>query len=389
VGSLKNAEVVVIGGGAMGCAAAWALARRGVKVRVLERFSHVHDQGSHGGFTRVIRHAYYEGEDYVPLIDEADAAFEALGERAGKSVIERCGLLEFGGLDDPLYVDSCRSLELHDVPHERVDAREAMRRWPITIPEDWQACLSPNSGYLRVKTSMDAMRAEAEAAGAVFDYGVQVREIVRGVPDLRVLIDSGEVIACDRVVLCVGAYAAQLLPGLLRKPPRGPLVAWRRVLAWTRPAPEHRQALRDMPVWGAMPPQGFFYGFPLHDEGVEGFKLACHVTDSLPRLNDAVDPEQVSRAVSADDLKPLEHYLARYMPTARGSFVHHQVCMYGQSQDGDFVIDLDPRDQRICLALGFSGHGFKFAPVIGELISDLLESGESSRQRDRFRIAKP
>ena len=370
----------------MGCAIAWALSRRGARVRVLERFSHVHAMGSHGGFTRVIRHAYYEGEDYVPLIDEADAAFEALGERFGQRLLVRSGLLEFGALDDPLYRDSCRSLELHQVPHERVDAQEAMRRWPIVIPPDWQACLSPRSGYLRVKGCMDAMKAEAEAAGAVFEYGVHVREVVRGAPDLRVLVDEGKVIACDRVVVCAGAYGAALIPGLARASSRGRLVAWRRVLAWTMPAPEHREALRELPVWGAMTPEGFFYGFPFHDEGVEGFKLACHVTQRLDGLNEPVDPEVVRRELLPDDLSVLDAFLESYLPSARGPLVHHAVCMYGQSIDGDFVVDLDPRDERVCLALGFSGHGFKFAPVIGELVTDLLENGESQRQRERFRL---
>jgi glycine/D-amino acid oxidase-like deaminating enzyme len=277
-------------------------------------------------------------------------------------------------------------LEIHEVPHERVEASEAMRRWPIEIPPDWQACLSPNSGYLRVKGCMDAMKAEAEAAGAVFEYGVHVREVVRGGPDLRVLVDAGKVIACDRVVVCAGAFGAALIPGLLRSAPRGPLVAWRRVLAWTMPAPEHRAALRELPVWGAMTPEGFFYGFPFHGEGVEGFKLACHVTQTLDHLNDPVDPERVNRELEPDDLSPLHAFLERYVPAAKGPLVHHAVCMYGQTADGDFVIDRDPRDERVCLALGFSGHGFKFAPVIGELVTDLLESGESARQRDRFRL---
>ena len=397
VGTEHSAQVVVVGGGVMGCAVARALAQRGAKVRVLERFSHVHTRGSHGGFTRVIRHAYHEGQDYLPLIDEADASWEALGEARGERLLERAGLLEFGDPSDATYQAAVQALVTHGVTHESFDAATAMQRWPIELPEHWQASLSPQSGYLRVGACMDALRAEAQAAGARFDYGVHVREVIRGGADLRVLVDAGEVIACDRVVLCAGAYAAQLLPGLFRHSKRGFVYALRRVLAWTQPAPEAVDAFERIPVWGAMTPQGFFYGFPLHDEGVRGFKLACHsrseaesATGSNAALSDwdsAVDPESVSRALRADDLRPLERFLDRYMPLARGPFVHHEVCMYAQSVDGDFIVDLDPRDERVCVAAGFSGHGFKFAPAIGQLVADLLETGSSTRQRQRFALS--
>ena len=193
-------------------------------------------------------------------------------------------------------------------------------------------------------------------------------------------------IACERVVVCAGAYGASLFPHLMRGGSRGELVAWRRVLAWTSPLPEHQEVLAQMPTWAAMTPRGFFYGFPFHDEGIRGFKLACHTTSAVAGLNDPVDPERVSRALHARDLEPLEEFLKLYMPRAMGPIVRHQVCMYGQTQDGDFIIDLDPRDERVCLALGFSGHGFKFAPVIGELVGDLLEHTESNWQRERFRL---
>jgi monomeric sarcosine oxidase len=379
-------EVVVVGGGAMGCAIAWALARRGARVRVLERFSHVHSMGSHGGHTRVIRHAYHEGRDYVPLIDEADRSWDALARRAGDELLVRCGLLEFGPPGDEEYRAAVDSLEHWGVPHHEYNATEAMARWPVVMPQGWGACLSPESGYLRVKACMDALRKEAREAGAVFEYGVRVREIVTGGRDLRVLVDAGDVIACDRVVVCAGAYGASLLPHLTRVGTRGSLVAWRRVLVWTCPPEEAQPALAQMPVWAAMTPSGFMYGFPFHDEGIEGFKLACHTTDSVPGLNDAVDPEKVSRALHEADLAPLEDFLRAHIPSALGPIVAHKACMYGQTADGDFLIDLDPRDARVCLALGFSGHGFKFAPAIGELVGDLLEKGESKRQRERFRL---
>lgn len=396
------ADVVIVGGGTMGCAAAWALARRGAKVRVLERFSHVHDRGSHGGFTRVIRHAYHEGAGYVRLVDEADRQWQALGERVGHELLARRGLLEFGRLDDPEYRAALHSLEQHAVPHERLSPAEAARRWPVQIPEDYDVSFTPQSGFLRVAACLDALRAEAQSAGARFEYGVHVREVVRptreGEPP-RVLLDDGRLIPAQHIVVAAGAYAQQLLPRELVAGPRGRTHALRRVLAWTMPAPEQRAATAAMPVWAGFVPEGFFYGFPFGRHGppddagdassarpVTGFKLACHVSGAHVDTAAECDPETVDREVDERDLAPLEAFLRDYLPAAQGPFVHTEVCMYGQSQDGDFIVDLHPDDPRIVVCAGFSGHGFKFAPTIGMLVADLVERGRSDWQLPRFRL---
>lgn len=377
-------RVIVVGGGAVGLAAAWALSRRGHDVQVLERFEHVHELGSHGGYTRIIRQAYHEGSDYVRLVRAADDAWTALEQRAGEHLLVRCGLLEFGSRDDDQFEAARRSLRAHEIEHEEVDAAEAMRRWPIRMPGHWSACLTPQSGYLRVPACLNALRDEAASAGARFEYGVRVNEIVCGGPTPRVLLEEGKLLAADQVIVAAGAYAGELLPSFFRDRGRDLFLAQRRVLGWTRPEPERHADLRAMPVWGAFVPNGFFYGFPLTDEGVTGFKVACHEARTEPWLDEAVDPEGVRREIDDRDLGLLRDFLGEYIPAANGEFVEAKVCMYGSTPGWDFLVDSHPEDGRVWVASGFSGHGFKFAPELGEMLADLLEDGRSDRRLDIF-----
>ncbi|MFV8750723.1 N-methyl-L-tryptophan oxidase [Nannocystaceae bacterium ST9] len=378
-------RVIVVGGGTMGLAAAWALSRRGFAVELLERFDHVHGMGSHGGHTRAFRHAYHEGADYVGLVRRADLEWTALSERVGEPLLVRCGLVEFGAPDDPEFMAANAALREHEVAHEAMSAREAMRRWPFTMPEHWQACLAPESGYLRVKACFDAFRREAEQAGARLRHGVRVRSLELEGPRPSVVLDEGTRLTADHVVVCAGAWSPTLLPASLfgAQPAR----VLRRVLAWTMPAAIRRPALRELPVWAAFAREGFFYGFPDGDEGVSGCKLACHNLrdDALAFMDEPVDPETVDRGVHERDLAPLREFIDRHFPAAHGEFVHASVCLYTQTRSGDFWIDRHPDHPRVVVAAGFSGHGFKFASAIGVALAELVERGESELALPRFR----
>src|SRR5690606_12529854 len=252
-------KVAIVGGGTMGLAAAWALARRGCAVEVFERFGHVHGHGSHGGHTRIIRHAYHEGSDYVDLVSRSDREWTALAERSGTRLLVRCGLLEFGPADEPAFAAARGALREHQIAHELLDGDRASERFGFRIPSEWSACFSPDSGYLRVGPCLDALRREAEDAGARLHYGVRVRELILGGERPRILVDDGRVIAADRMVVTAGAWAPGLLGSSLGIRP----TVLRRVLAWTRPDSEPvRAALRALPAWAAFVPEGFFYGFP-------------------------------------------------------------------------------------------------------------------------------
>jgi monomeric sarcosine oxidase len=354
----------------MGLASAWELARRGHPVTVVEQHGLVHDEGSHGGHTRIIRQAYHEGSSYVPLVREADAQWSALAERTRAELLVRCGLLEFGHPTDPEYRAAIDVCEACDVEHERLDAAATRARWPIELPDDWTACFSPSGGYLRVRPCLEALATEARAHGAVLRTQTPVVGIEPGPAGVTVTLAHGEALVADRVVLTAGAWLTRWLPEALR--PR--VVRLRRVLAWTDPAAAHQAALARLPVWGAFAADGFFYGFPYNDEGFAGFKLACHTSRVLDYLDDPIDPDTVDRDADTRNLQLLEGFLARHIPRAAGPWVQTKVCLYTATPRGDFLIDRHPDDGRIVVAGGFSGHGFKFAPAIGRLVSELATS---------------
>lgn len=364
---MTQPSVIVVGGGTMGLASAWALARRGAAVTVLERFGHVHDRGSHSGHTRIIRQAYHEGSSYVPLVQQADREWLALGQRAGQELLRRTGLLLFGPPDDPELGAAMATCREHDLPHEIVPGDEASARWPFTIPRDHLACFDPSGGYLRVKPCMDALAQEARDAGAVLRHGVQVVGLEHG-ERLHVRLADGTRLPADRVVVTAGAWLPELFPWLLS----GRLVRQRRILAWTEPAPEHHAALAAMPVWGAFLPEGFYYGFPYGDEGTLGLKLAVHTSSRQPGLSTPVDPDTVDRQAHPADLDPLRRVLAEHLPRGLGPFTATHACLYTNSPSMDFVIDRLPGDPRVIVAGAFSGHGFKFAPAIGLHVAELL-----------------
>lgn len=381
---VRGPKVIVIGGGTMGAATAWALAARGAEVTVLERFSAVHAFGSHSGYTRIIRESYHEGAGYVPLVRRADALWQQLGERAGVPLLVRTGMIECGPASDPEYQGALAACRSAQVAHELMDAAAARRRFPIAVPEGWTACFTPSGGYLRVGPCLEALRREAMSSGTCFRDGVHVREVALGERP-RVLLDDGTLLPADRVVVTAGAGLPGLLPGFLP----GKLKVLRRVLAWTRPDPAEIARLAAMPVWAVFAPEGFFYGFPHGDEGVTGFKLACHVPAPEALAAEAgVDPERVDRAIHAGDLAPLSRFLSEYLPAARGEFVHATTCLYTCTPSTDFVIDHVQGDRRVWVAGGFSGHGFKFAPAIGELVAEAVVSGDAPAPLRAFARAR-
>ena len=349
----------------MGLATSWALSRRGIESHVLERYGHIHDRGSHGGHTRAIRHAYHEGSDYVRLVQRADDLWTDLGDRRGEPLLVRTGLLEFGPPGHESFEQALAAIEDHRLDHERFTAAEARRRWPFELPDDWSACLTPSGGYLRVGPCLDALRDEARSGGAHFEYGVSVRALDLDVP--AAVLANGRRVEGDVIVVTAGVGLPDLLPDLLA----GRISRLRRVLAWTRPEPDLQPRLLTLPVWGAFVPEGFFYGFPLSADPVGGLKLACHFSDTLPGMSDPIVPEELDRGVSSSDLAPLERFVARHFPAATGPWIHHAVCMYTTTPSWNFVVDRHPSNPSIVIAGGFSGHGFKFAPAIGEAAAAL------------------
>ena len=362
---MRHFDVVVAGLGGIGTAAACHLADRGCRTLGLDRFSIPHDRGSSHGQTRLIRRAYFEHPDYVPLLLRAYELWRNLEARTGRPLLVESGLLMTGPADSEVLAGAERAATLHGLDLERCTAAEASRRWPVfALPEAWLALHEPQAGYLHVEACVTAHARAARDAGATLETGVTVRSWRADAGGVVVETDRGAV-AADRLVLAPGPWAS----GLLQLPAVG-LTVLRKSLFWVRPPQRQRAAFAPgaIPCFAFAAPHGFFYGFPELDE--RGVKVAEHSGGRV-----VTDPLAVERAVDAGERDRIMAVIERHLPALGGDVADHAACLYTMSPDHHFVVGLHPAHDRVAIAAGFSGHGFKFASVMGEALADLALSG--------------
>ena len=360
-------DVIVVGTGGIGSAAALQLARRGVRVLGLDRFPPAHGRGSSHGQTRLIRLAYYEHPDYVPLLLRAHGLWHALAADVGRELLVESGLAIAGPETGAVVAGTRRAADRHDLALERLTPAEAMARWPaLRIPADWVALHEPRAGYLRVEDCVRAQMAEAIRAGADLRHGLTVAGWEADADAVRVTTDRGVFVA-DRLVLCPGAWAADLL-----RLPVPTCTVLRKSLFWFDPpaaaGPVH--AAGRLPCFAFDTPAGFCYGFPALDH--RGVKLAEHTGGQL-----VADPLLVDRRIDAADAARIDGWIDAHLPLLGHARTAHTVCLYTMSPDGHFLLGTHPDHEQVTIAAGFSGHGFKFAPVIGEAVADLASCGRT------------
>jgi len=366
---MRHFDVIVIGIGGMGAAAALHLARRGARVCGLDRFAPGHDRGSSHGQTRLIRLAYYEHPDYVPLLRRAYDLWRELEVSAGRPLLVESGLLLAGPPSSEVVGGTVASAAIHALPLERLTVAEAARRWPqVRLPDGWDVVHEPRGGYLFVEECVRAHAAAAVRAGAVLEANVAVRDWrIDAAGHVVVETDAGDFTA-DRLVVAAGSWAA----GLLRLPAVR-LDVLRKSLFWYEPPAASRAELAAgrLPCFGFDGPEGFFYGFPALPDA--GLKIAEH-TGGTP----VADPLHVDRRIDPAERRRVEDVLAARLPDAGTHLAAHATCLYTMSPDGHFIVGLHPHHPQVAVAAGFSGHGFKFAAVIGEILADLTTAGHSS-----------
>ncbi len=345
----------------MGTATGWALARQGYKPVVLEQFQHIHTMGSHGGKTRIFRHAYAEGARYVPWTLEADRLWTELQERTGNSIVHRIGCIDVSAPGFHRARDAYESARQYGIEAEWLTGAEVNRRWPIwNLPEDREVCYGPQAGFLDVVAGLTALTAEMTAAGG---------QVIDNTPVLSwSATDSGvEVVTAedtwqaDRLVITAGAWAGHLLREL-----NVPLEVRRKPVLWFEVDAEH-QALAApgaTPVFINDSEVGEYYGIP--DPFTPTFKIGQH------DKGEVVDPNTISRDITDADIQPaIWPFIQRNLHGLTGNVTETACCMYTMTPDEDFIIDRHPAHDRVTLAAGFSGHGFKFTPVVGEYLASL------------------
>ena len=365
----------MIGLGGMGSAALAHLAGRGLRVLGIEQFPLAHDRGSSHGQTRIIRTAYYEHPSYVPLVRRSFDLWRQLESETSRSLLTPSPCLNVGPPGGELLTGVNAAAAEHGLAVTALPALEIERRFPpFRVGDDYAGLLEQDAGILTVE---DCVRAHLDVAiknGATVLAESLVREWSSSKSGVTVRTATDTYHAAT-LVITAGAWATRLLADM-----GVPLTVMRQTMHWFRPADPGPFAVGRFPVFLLDTPGGAYYGLPAVDQ--RGVKVARHY--GAPELP---GPEGVNWAVDDNDVSPVRTFLHHHLPTANGPTTG-QVCQYTLTPDRHFVIDVHPGFPNVAAAAGFSGHGFKFAPVVGEILADLVETGRTEHDIGLFRAGR-
>jgi sarcosine oxidase len=368
-------DIIILGLGAMGSAAAYQLAARGRRVLGLERYGPAHANGSSTGYSRIIRQAYMEHPAYVPLLLRAYELWAQLERETGETIMTLCGGLMLGAPDSQAVAGATLSAREHGLPYELLDAAEIRRRFPALNPAPGtQALWEQRAGFVRPEAAISAFLRRAAANGAALHYGEPALAWEAGPSSVRVTTAHG-VYEASRLILAPGAWAPDVFGEL-----GAPLRVMRHVLFWFAP---HGDVAPFLPerfpiyIWDNSP-QATFYGFP-HQEGPPGgVKVALHSG------GEACTPDTIDRRVRPEDIAEVQAAIGERIPALHGALLEARTCMYTMTPDEHFMLGMHPSYPNVVVASPCSGHGFKFASVIGEILADLADTGTTRHPIELF-----
>ncbi len=370
-------DAIVIGVGGMGSATLYHLARSGCSVLGLERYGIPHAYGSSHGSTRIIRLAYSEGPEYVPLLRAAYRYWRDLEGISGRAILHKTGGLDIGPEGSWTVEGSRASCVEHGLEFEELAGKEVNSRFPgYRLPSGMRAIHQPDGGYVLSEVAIAAYASAALGLGANVVTDVVVRGWTRHSAGFRVDTTTGEFEA-KRLVITAGAWVGNLVPAL-----RQICTAERQVMLWTDPLSPARFEPGRFPVFNMESPLGRFYGFPSHR--AEGFKIGKYY-----HLKQRVDdPDHLARECRPEDEAVLREGIEEYFPLANGATRKMAVCMFTNSPDGHFILDRCPGESDVFVAAGFSGHGFKFCSVIGKVMAQFCLDSPPTWDLQRFSLTR-
>jgi sarcosine oxidase len=373
--------VIVIGLGAMGSATAMHLASRGHRVLGFDQFTPPHSHGSSHGQTRIIRQSYWEDPRYVPLLLRAYDLWRRLEVDSGRSLLHITGGLMIGRATGDLVARSKASAERFMLPHEVLSATQIRSLYPaFRIDDDWVALWERDAGYLYPEACIEQQLLRSTLARAELHFDEPAMEW-NALPGGGVLVrTTRERYSADHLVIAAGPWAPQVLREL-----NLPLRITRQVVHWFEPIGSMDFFRQDrMPIYirEMEEDQPLLYGFPLTGPDSEGVKVGLHGS------NDFCSPETVNRAIDPAEERIIRERVAEALPLLAGQLLHAETCLYTMTPDEHFVIDKHPQFSQVTLAAGFSGHGFKFASVLGEVLADLATDCKPAFDLELFSIRR-
>lgn len=377
----NHADVIVVGVGGIGSAVVEALTRRGLSVLGIERYSVGHDRGSSHGDSRIVRLAYFEHPDYVPLLRAAFDAWGAVERRTGERLVHRTGIVHAGLPESEVLAGVRKSAAEHDLAIENWSAAECRERFPALQPGDeLEIVYEEVAGFVEVERATRGFARDAVEAGARILEGEVVRRIEADAKGVRVETDRTTAVA-DSLVVTAGPWTAELLPELFGVGAAMPLEVRRKVVSWHGAPADHDLESRQLPCFFFDVPGGWFYGFPAID--AKGVKVGDHAGGDV-----VTSPTTADREVRDAELEGRRAFLASTMPRVTPAAGATSVCFYTMTPDENFVIDRHPEHDRVLIAAGFSGHGYKFAPILGEIAADHLLLGKTEHPVEFLKLGR-
>ncbi len=365
-------DSIVVGVGGMGSAAVHHLAQRGERVLGLEKFDIPHDMGSSHGVTRVIRLTYFEHPSYVPLLARAYALWRELEQDGGEQLLYITGSIDAGAPDSFVVKGSIASCAEHDLAHDVLTSAELTQRFPgFALPPEMMAIWQPDGGFLVPERCIVHHVLQAQALGSEVRAREQVIEWQAEPSSVTVRTNRATYVA-ERVIFTAGAWSQSLLPVLGVN-----AIPERQVMGWFQPAQPELFAVERFPVFNCLVPEGHYYGFPIF--GIPGFKLGKY-----HHLQQQTTAGSVDRECHPEDEAALRACTQRYLTGGMGATLALKTCMFTNTPDGHFIMDHHPEHGNVVIAAGFSGHGFKFCSVVGEILAELALDGKTRHEIGMF-----
>lgn len=366
-------DLIIIGSGSVGAAAGYYASQAGLSVLMTDAHLPPHTQGSHHGDTRLIRHAYGEGEKYVPLVLRAQALWDELADVSGEAIFQRTGVINLGPASSTFLARVAASARQFSLDVEQLSAADIMRRWPeIRVPDDYIGLFESASGVLKSELAVKTWIQLAKEAGCAQLFNCPVTAIHDDDEGVAIETAEGRYYG-KKVLVSAGTWVTRLLSGL-------PVQPVRKVFAWFQ-ADGRYSAKNHFPAFTAELPDGdHYYGFPAQDNEL---KIGKH--NGGQKISE--EAQRTPFGAVATDGSEAFRFLRNVLPGV-GGCLHGASCTYDNSPDEDFIIDTLPDHPHTLLITGLSGHGFKFAPVLGEVAVDFALGKVSAFDLSPFRLAR-
>lgn len=351
-------DLIIIGSGSVGAAAGFYARKAGLNVLMTDAHMPPHQHGSHHGDTRLMRHAYGEGEKYVPLVLRAQTLWDELAAISGEAIFERSGVVNLGPADSTFLDTVAHSAAQFSLPVEHLDAAAVMQRWPeITVPQDYRAIFEPDSGVLKSELAVKTLIAMAKDAGCAQLFNCPVTAIKSDENGVTIETSEGSWQG-KKLLLTAGTWVKQLYPEL-------PIQPVRKVFSWFQADGRYSQKNNFPAFTGELPNGDQFYGFPAVDDAL---KIGKH---NGGQVINSPEERKAFGAVATDGSEAFS-FLRQILPGI-GGCLHGAACTYDNSPDEDFIIDTLPGQPDVLFIGGLSGHGFKFATVLGEIAAQFAQ----------------